>query len=371
MNFLFFIFFYNILIYISGQKNNYCDIDKYCDNCNICGQDTKNYCSCNFYNLYCKNRNSNNYTILNDFLYPYDGCIKSNGQLENICGISNLDIDIGITKVINILSNNNKNLLCFYSVKKIKNNNNDINILIKNEGNRLSNINLFLIIYYNYNKIKVSTWYDLLIISNVIEIVELEAEKISVYIDIPDGNNIGNLSLYFSMENATVKTITYETNSNNKKIMLIFGIILGVLVLVAIILTICLIKKYCFKKTNNDNNSSNVLINSNISNLYQIKKNKEEINKLFKIELIPTTYYKGNIANNCFKCTICLEDFKEGSSIIVTTKCNHSFHLECFKNWVFNNIIIPKCPNCNKPILESDNNNQNYITTISINTQTQ
>ena len=149
--------------------------------------------------------------------------------------------------------------------------------------------------------------------------------------------------------------------------MLIFGIILGILVLIVIILGIFLIKKCCFQKEIKDQILSNEMITSHISNMTQINKNKEEVNKLFKTELIPTKYIKSNSDNN--KCTICQEDFKNDSSII-TTKCKHIFHFGCFKNWVFNNIITPKCPNCNKPILEQNNNTLNNITAISLNTQT-
>ena len=163
-------------------------------------------------------------------------------------------------------------------------------------------VNLYLIVYYDYDKIKASTWYDLYVIDNVIEIVELEAEKISVYIDIPDENNIGNFSIYFSIENTNIKKVTYETNSSNKKIMLIFGIILGILILIVIILGIFLIKKCCFQKEIKDQILSNEMITSHISNMTQINKNKEEVNKLFKTELIPTKYIKSNSNNN--KCTI-------------------------------------------------------------------
>ena len=172
------------------------------------------------------------------------------------------------------------------------------------------------------------------------------------------------------MENTTIKKVTYEINSSSKKILIIFGIILGVLVLVAIILTIFLIKKCCFQKPIKEQITANELITSHMSNMLLMSKNKEEIDKLFKTELIPTKYFKSNQADDFNKCTICQEDYKNGSSII-TTKCKHIFHFECFKNWVYNNITIPKCPNCNKPILESDNNTiNNNITAISLNTQT-
>ena len=363
MNILFFFFFKFILIKITlQQEKKYCDLNQECDNCKMCGQDINNYCSCSFYNAYCKNSDSNNYTINTDFLHYYDGCTKSNNNNENVCGKSNIDIDIGISTTIFIQRSNNANFFCFYNVKKLKNNNNDINIIIKNDGDNISlNINMHLIIYYNYGQIKVISWMNLLVISKSFELKESNAEKISVYIDIPNGRVMDNVSITFSMDNATIKKITYVTSSNTNKI-IIFATVLGSLALIIIIIILCLIKKYCGNKTSNLDRTSNYDdTNRNIANLSLINNNKEELNKLFKTKIIPKTYIKNNTVNDCYKCTICLEDFMDGSSIIITTECNHSFHFECFKNWVFKNIIYPKCPNCNKPILDTKIN----ITEIS------
>ena len=362
MNNLFFFLFQYILIKITfEQEFNYCDLNQECDSCEICGQDTKNYCSCNFYNVYCKNNNSNNYTIYTDFLHNYDGCIKKNNN-ENVCDKSNVDIDIGKSKTINFKSSYNENFFCFYNVKKIKNNNNDINILIKKEGEKSLNINLHLIAYYNYGKIKVISWMNLLIISNSFELKESDIEKMSVYIDIPNGRVMDNVSITFSMENTTIKKITYVTSSNtNKKI--IIGTVLGSLGLLIIIM-LCLAKKYCGKKMPNQNIDSNNEITRNMTSISLINNNKEEMNNLFKTKIIPTTYIKNNNINDCYKCTICLEDFIDGTSIIITTKCNHSFHFECFKDWVFKNINFPKCPNCNEPILDSKININNISNNI-------
>ena len=366
MNNLFLFFFQYILIKIAfEQDKNYCDLNHECDNCEICGQDTNNFCSCNFYNAYCKNSDSNNFTISTDFLYSYDGCKKSNNNNnENICGKSNIDIDIGTSKKINFKSSYNANFLCFYNVKKTKNNNNDINILIKKEGEEIKNINMHLISYYNYGQIKVISYMNLLVISKSFELKEPNTEKISVYIDIPNGRVMDDVSITFSMDNSTIKKVTYVTSSNTNKI-IIFITVLSSLVLIIIIIILCLIKNICSKKTYIQNGISNNSITKNSNNNSLINKNKEEMNNLFKTKIIPITYIKNNTVNDCYKCTICLEDFIDGSSVIIITECNHSFHFECFKNWVFKNIIFPKCPNCNKPILDPNKNNQININEIS------
>ena len=42
-----------------------------------------------------------------------------------------------------------------------------------------------------------------------------------------------------------------------------------------------------------------------------------------------------------------MEDFIDNSSMVITTKCGHTFHEQCFKKLIDKNIICPKCPNCN------------------------
>jgi hypothetical protein len=254
----------------------------------------------------------------------------------------------------------------------IKNNNNDINILIKKEVNYPIYFNIHMIVYYNYDKIKVSSMTNPLSSSNNLELIELDAEKISVYIYAENGENMDKINFSFGIKSGAIKKITYTTNSNNKNMKIVYGLLIGVSSILIIILIICLIKRLRDKKKYHSNPSTTShMIKKKNSELSISNINKEKMKALFKSELIPKVYHKKNVVNDCFNCTICLEDFKEGSSNIVTTKCKHSFHFKCFKEWVWNNILFPKCPNCNSPILEVDNNNTpSNITTnqTSINT---
>ena len=363
MKYFFCQFILHILIKLSFEQNkNYCNLNEKCNNCITCGEKTNNYCYCNFYNVYCKDDNTNTYTILSDFLFNFDGCIIGNGNLETVCGNSNINIDRGMTKTINFVSNYYTNYLCFYNVKKIKNNNNDIIIKIKKETNVPINFNMHSVIYYNDDNVKISSRFNALANSNYIEITESSVEKISVYIDIQDGFNIDKVSISFEMENLPIKKIE---NNKNKYNAIMYGLIFGALVLVILIIVIiCFIRKSKKKKEidNNKNNSSNAQLNKKNIQLLIAKENTEKINNLFKKEIIPKIYYKKDIINNCFNCSICLEEFKDGSSIIINTKCNHTFHFKCFKNWVYKNILLPKCPNCNLPIIYPDNNQNNTLT---------
>ncbi len=358
----------NLIINFSYVQNiKYCDKDKNCDSCTICGVDTKNYCSCNFYNIYCQDTKSNQHTILSDFLFSYDGCLTSNNENEDICGDSNQIIDIGIYKTITFKSSAQKNFVCFYNIKKINNNNNDINIILKKETNEQIYFNLHFVVYYNYDQIKISSRINSLVSSNHLEIIELEAEKISMYVDIPDGNSMDKISISFGIDDTEVKKIK---NKKNKKIseFVIYGIVFGILIILIIVFIICFVKR-CrdLKKNNNLNKPQNQIKNNEIQKqISVIKVNKEKIDNLFKDELKPKIFNKLNTSNNCFNCTICLEDFKDGKSLVLDTKCQHRFHFKCFKNWVYKNILIPKCPNCNLPILDVVNKNNLTINTSSI-----
>jgi hypothetical protein len=79
-------------------------------------------------------------------------------------------------------------------------------------------------------------------------------------------------------------------------------------------------------------------------------------------------------------CTICIEDFKDKRSRVSITPCQHIFHFKCLSNWLINNSINPKCPNCNYNLLKDFNkeadeilkmnaNNNNVVTTQEQNLQ--
>ena len=80
--------------------------------------------------------------------------------------------------------------------------------------------------------------------------------------------------------------------------------------------------------------------------------NKEKIYNLFQKEMSMKIYIKNNVINSCYKCNICNEYFINNSSLIITTKCNHTFHAKCIKNYIYTNIICPKCPIYNYPFLD-------------------
>ena len=51
---------------------------------------------------------------------------------------------------------------------------------------------------------------------------------------------------------------------------------------------------------------------------------------------------------------ILMNIFINNSKLIITTKCNHTFHSKCIKNYIYKNLICPKCPICNYIFLDSE-----------------
>lgn len=357
MNVLFYLFITNLATFIISQNITYCDLTKRCDSCTICGQDTKNYCSCNFYNSYCINSETLASEFSKDFLLNYDGCLSSNGNNQGICGSSDLSLINGETKIINYKSTSNTNFLCYYSFGGSKVNNNRIVITLSKNEDSEQKFDLYIITYPVNGSASVTMLSDSILNNNPIELEKVNFEKMSIYFDIEDANNLDKISLSFlykdySSDNndSTKKTTIKSSNSSSNNTGIIVGIIIGIVALIIIITTFIILyrrnKKKKSKIINNSNLTSNNL-NQNPDLMSLINMNKEKLDAMFRTEFIPRTYNEKNVTNDCYNCTICMEKFIDNSSIIITTKCNHSFHEKCFKNWVYKNIISPKCPNCN------------------------
>ncbi|KAH1045815.1 hypothetical protein J1N35_036599 [Gossypium stocksii] len=47
--------------------------------------------------------------------------------------------------------------------------------------------------------------------------------------------------------------------------------------------------------------------------------------------------------SHCTECVICLEEFKDGDSCRVLTKCNHLYHQLCIDEWLAKNSRCPLC----------------------------
>lgn len=105
----------------------------------------------------------------------------------------------------------------------------------------------------------------------------------------------------------------------------------------------------------------------------QIKeRNKNYVDKMLEEEFAVNDY-KEDI--NYFKtnCTICLESFVEHSKII-KLHCKHVFHFNCIKLALHNELLNPRCPNCNIGLLSNNvisTSNFNPIISPNINNNNQ
>ena len=369
------------------QNQNYCDLNHSCSNCIYCGENDNQYCSCNFYNGYCYNSTFSKYEFSNNFLLNYDGCITSNGNVENICGKSDLFLENGETKTINFPTTASSNFLCYYNFQKSdKNNNYGMGIKMKKKGFEICKFDLYYILYNNNKVTTFGKYSDKLLIDKDLDMTRYNCDKISLYLDIEDPKYLDEISLIFSVEGNQTSTPTtvpttipnnstvtsrggnYKSDSSSNSGLIIGLIAGGIALIIAIILAVIIIKN-CRKikdkdKIENNNSSLNndIIKNNNYAEYTHIvNTNKEKMDNLFKTELLPKIYNKSNTINDCYNCTICMEDFIDNSSIVVTTKCGHTFHQLCIRNWAYKNIICPKCPNCNYLILgpESEINLEN------------
>ena len=128
---------------------------------------------------------------------------------------------------------------------------------------------------------------------------------------------------------------------------LIFLII--ILSILLIILLLILFRKLIGKYNKRIERSHVTFVRTNSTNQNEILLNKQKLIKLFSTKLKPIYYnQKMNIFND--NCSICLNIYFRGQKII-KLNCQHIFHEKCIKKYLKNNLKNPKCPNCNKSIL--------------------
>ena len=102
-----------------------------------------------------------------------------------------------------------------------------------------------------------------------------------------------------------------------------------------------------------------VQIDSEVDQEVLKRENTEKLNSLFETRLAEHIYKK-EYNQYGGGCSICLDNFNKKSKVSITS-CNHVFHYKCIYEWLFKNILCPKCPNCNNEILKDNENNAENI----------
>jgi len=89
-----------------------------------------------------------------------------------------------------------------------------------------------------------------------------------------------------------------------------------------------------------------------------IKENKKGLDILLSKIILPKPYSK-QFDEYQSDCTICLDSFTS-ADFILELSCKHIFHSVCLESWLNQNILSPKCPNCNFMVLDELKNIKNY-----------
>ena len=144
---------------------------------------------------------------------------------------------------------------------------------------------------------------------------------------------MGDNGHYDFYEQSYYNSYKYDLNTSNNTSILGYddGAMISFLFLLTSAYFSCFLYRFC---KHNREQEERLLIQEEVKNKQKsIIKNIKKKNKKYKGSLI-------GVQNK--ECSICLEDFKEGVSII-ELKCNHIYHTACIIEWLTNNISCPLC----------------------------
>ena len=353
MLYIYFLFFpYSIL------ASDYCSSIQDCYNCSISANDNT-LCSWSSSSCHTNRTRTARYSSSSEWWTYFTSCNDTDSNIihNNYCG----DIDKAITNkednvTIALPSINGeygtKNILCKYIIKNdLKSNN--IAIELKNK------INLSFMMYINIFLNNDQTISKIIENDNFNMILD-KVEQVEVY--------------YYSSRSFSSSPFEISVYTKEKKNNLSLYIAIGIIVLACIA---CSIFIYCFskrlsKRPPQENGGNSEQNKKNEADLIK-EQNKKKIEFLLSSSMKPETYsdYLINKKNDneeievMTACTICLEDFKNGSQVI-ETPCYHLYHAKCITNWLYKNVMHPKCPNCNYNLIEIKKEQKSDVMIIQI-----
>ena len=354
--FLFFIL--NICFKLGFTENSLNCVSKFndCFNCSVCGEEESNTCDCHWdiNHKICKNGLS--FSLSSDFFQYFSSCTDdaSNAISDKYCGETNLELNDNGEILINIPENDGyygqNKLYCEYTYNTLDTNDILYTIEYTLTSNDFSELFVYLIIQYN-GETSTSGYLS-----------QKEVKR--------DFENVKQISvlIYF---NTKLRSIPFNLkiirNGNKAKIALYITI--GLIFLACLF---CGLIVYCLSKKISENARlrQRTLLelamarqrgeyinedresNSNSGEMNILDENRKKIGILFKTILAPKKFNKSFGVKDGNTCTICIEDFIERKSRVSITQCQHVFHYKCISNWLNQNIINPKCPNCNYNLIK-------------------
>ena len=347
-------FIYNIILINCESCFDYND----CFNCTMCGDESNTYCNCAW-----QTNGFSNYCIEDEFRSLsewYKELLKCSNNEEQELYCSGKDIiyskdDLNsdtLTFQIRPDSRGNygkKMLFCFYNYIDESSNDYKLNIQFSDSSTNKPKV--------AYGCSSNEKWID-------------KAQKIeeSKELTCSGGYNIFFLALLKTQYKSSPITfqLTLKKSSLNKYVAAFSVAIIFILLITCII---CCTTRYYNNKARRqirilmneraranmirieeENNNMDI---DNAENLEEI--NKEKLDQLFATKMAEHLY-KSEYNQYGGGCSICLENFKKKSKVSMTP-CNHVFHFNCIKDWLYKNAKNPKCPNCNKEVLANDESN--------------
>ena len=372
---------YNLLILIifinlfsSSFQDNICNSN---DNiiCESCDSEENKYSSCNYENLYCALTKEKN--IYSQCKKMYNKYLRND---DNICGKKDIffttNTQSNIILQINKDTNNINNLDIIHCDYDLKINNlndsstNKLNVTLTLEnGYRNDKFNFFFFLLKNniFNSDNLITREKL--ISNKKSITLEYFQNISLYIDIKyiQKDYIPDLSIkieYINAENEEGEEIEMEKEDMYSLYLTLYIAIPLLIMLVALIIYLCCKKqdtgllggeiRVIGFSNDNENGEED---EENKTKAHKLNENKKKLIVLFKTILSARKYEKTHNKIDCPRCTICYEDFEVYNSVVSITPCQHIFHYKCLNNWLNQNMLNPKCPNCNFDLMTIDISN--------------
>ena len=345
---------------INIDNNTMCTILEDCEHCIFCGNTTKDYTYCSYGNIFCHHiRDNNQYYEYNTPLKNnYSQFFRENNIIDSFCGTKNIALN-SMKNSFQILETNIhsnqalKSIHCDYEInnkyyfQRLDDDIAKIHLEIKNanpDKNKQIKFNLYMI-YEMSKSLKFANLTDNDIRYSNINRTLNQISEMEILIDFT--NDINN---EISIEE--VLLISILTDNPSKKTRLIYIIVI-IICAILFLLIIILIILYIFLKRKMEIEYRQSIDNERIEKEKKKENNKKILDKLLENELKAKIYTKDLVLNDCESCSICIENFESGKSEISITPCKHIFHFSCIQKWILDNVLNPKCPNCNFNLLES------------------
>ena len=343
-----------------------CNLNIDCNSCFFCGDKESDYSTCSYENLFCQS-NEKYYKYNSSLTGDYSRYFRNQVDIDSFCGTKSIELN-SMTDSFKIFEHNintqssSQHFHCDYGITNNYYYNHDqdkakliieIKSLSKGVINNSKKIRFNIFMIYTYGD---SLKFNNLTDNAIREFMEYR------FVKSLDSISLFELLIDFTNDNPITTEesliITIETKNPSKKTRLIYIIVLViccflVLLIIALIIIYVYIKRKMdlYYRENRENRENDQ--NERLEKEEKIKKNKELIKQLFEHNLAPKIFTKDIILNNCENCSICLEAFECGKSSICITFCKHIFHYDCLKKWIDDNVLTPKCPNCNYNLINN------------------